>query len=316
MPAAVLEAPCRIRLLDVPVPQPGPGEVRVRLEGCGVCGSNLGPWEGQAGTSFPLPAGAPGHEGWGVVDALGDGVDSPRIGTRVALLSYRAYAAYDVATADAVVPLPPEIEGRPFPAEPLACALNVLRRSGIGSGDTVAVVGVGFLGALLARLAVGEGARVIGVSQRPFALEIARAMGAEAALRLGHDDVLAAVQDLTGGELCDVAIEAAGKQATLDLAAELTRVRGRLVIAGYHQDGPRRVNLQLWNWRGLDVVNAHERDSALYVQGMRAAAEAVVSGRLDPDPLYTHTFPLERLGEALEATRERPAGFLKALVVP
>jgi len=53
-------------------------------------------------------------------------------------------------------------------------------------------------------------------------------------------------------------IEAAGQQWPLDLATELTRERGRLIIAGYHQDGPRQINMQLWNWRGLDVINAHE----------------------------------------------------------
>jgi threonine dehydrogenase-like Zn-dependent dehydrogenase len=109
-------------------------------------------------------------------------------------------------------------------------------------------------------------------------------------------------------------IEAVGKQWPLDLAAELTRERGRLIIAGYHQDGPRQVNMQLWNWRGLDVINAHERDQAVYIQGIRDAVDAVASGRLDPDPLYTHTYPLDRLGEALDATRDRPDGFLKALV--
>jgi threonine dehydrogenase-like Zn-dependent dehydrogenase len=74
--------------------------------------------------------------------------------------------------------------------------------------------------------------------------------------------------------------------------------------------------MQLWNWRGLDVINAHERDPAIYAQGVREAVEAVVSGRLDPAPLYTHVYPLWRLNEALDATRDRPDGFLKALVVP
>jgi threonine dehydrogenase-like Zn-dependent dehydrogenase len=63
-------------------------------------------------------------------------------------------------------------------------------------------------------------------------------------------------------------------------------------------------------------VNAHERDPAVYAAGVRAAVEAVASGRLDPAPLYTHSYPLERLGEALDATRDRPDGFLKALVIP
>jgi threonine dehydrogenase-like Zn-dependent dehydrogenase len=72
--------------------------------------------------------------------------------------------------------------------------------------------------------------------------------------------------------------------------------------------------MQLWNWRGLDVINAHERDPEVYMAGIRAAVAAVNSGRLDPRPLYTHVYPLERLGEALDATRDRPDGFLKALV--
>jgi threonine dehydrogenase-like Zn-dependent dehydrogenase len=72
--------------------------------------------------------------------------------------------------------------------------------------------------------------------------------------------------------------------------------------------------MQLWNWRGLDVVNAHERDPQVYVDGIRAAVDAVLHGRLDPSFLYTHTYPLERLDEALAATRDRPDGFFKALV--
>jgi threonine dehydrogenase-like Zn-dependent dehydrogenase len=129
-----------------------------------------------------------------------------------------------------------------------------------------------------------------------------------------HYGIIARVKALTGGRFCERVIEAVGKQWPLDLAAELTAERGRLVIAGYHQDGPRQVNMQLWNWRGLDVINAHERDPAVYAQGLREAVEAVVSGRLDPAPLYTHVYPLEELGEALDATRDRPDGFLKALV--
>ena len=103
-------------------------------------------------------------------------------------------------------------------------------------------------------------------------------------------------------------------QWPLDLAGELTAERGRLIIAGFHQDGPRQLNVQLWNWRGIDIVNAHERDARIYVEGIRGAVELMTSGVLDPGPLYTHHFPLDELGEALELTRTRPDGFLKALV--
>jgi threonine dehydrogenase-like Zn-dependent dehydrogenase len=87
-----------------------------------------------------------------------------------------------------------------------------------------------------------------------------------------------------------------------------------LVIAGYHQDGLRQVNMQAWNWKGIDVINAHERDPAVCLRGLREAVDAVASGRIDPMPLYTHSFPLERVGDALDATRDKPDGFVKALV--
>jgi threonine dehydrogenase-like Zn-dependent dehydrogenase len=88
-----------------------------------------------------------------------------------------------------------------------------------------------------------------------------------------------------------------------------------LVIAGYHQDGPRQVNMQLWNWRGLDVINAHERDPQRYADGLHAAIAAVATGRIDPSPLYTHRFALKELPQAFELMRSRPDGFLKAVVL-
>jgi threonine dehydrogenase-like Zn-dependent dehydrogenase len=98
------------------------------------------------------------------------------------------------------------------------------------------------------------------------------------------------------------------------LAGELTGVRGRLVIAGYHQDGKRAVNLQQWNWRGFDVINAHERDPKQYVQGIRDAVDAVSCGRLEPASLYTHQLPLESLPDAFGLAQQRPSGFFKALI--
>ena len=315
MRAAVVTGPGKVRVDDVARPEPGPGQVRLRLAGSGVCASNLTPWAGPEWMRFPTEPGALGHEGWGVIDAVGAGVEGLQVGQPVAALSYHAYAEYDVADAAAVVPLPDALAGQPFPGEPLGCAMNIFRRSEIAPGQTVAIVGIGFLGAILTRLASEAGARVIAVSRRPFSLEVARAMGAAETIPMDdHEGIIGAVKELTGGAFCDRVIEAVGKQWPLDLSAELTRERGRLVIAGYHQDGPRQVNMQLWNWRGLDVINAHERDPEVYMAGIRAAVAAVTSGRLDPRPLYTHVYPLERLGEALDATRDRPDGFLKALV--
>jgi threonine dehydrogenase-like Zn-dependent dehydrogenase len=315
--AAVVTGGRRAEVREVDLPRPAPHEVRVRLEGCGVCGSNLPVWEGREWFEYPLEPGAPGHEGWGMVDATGTAVTNLKAGDRVASLGAHAFAEYDVVSASAVIPIPEALSDQPFPGEALGCAMNVFRRSDIEAGQTVAIIGIGFLGALLTQLAERAGAHVIALSRRPFALDIARQCGAHETLALDdHQRIIGRVRDLTEGRFCDRVIEAVGMQWPLDLAGELTRERGRLVIGGFHQDGPRQVNMFLWNWRGLDVINAHERDPAAYVTGMRAAAQAVASGTLDPSMLYTHTFALDQVDAALNAMRERPDGFLKALVVP
>lgn len=315
MRAAVVESPGVFKVVQAPIPQPGPGEVLLRLESCGVCASNLPVWAGAPWFSYPLAPGALGHEATGRVHALGEGVKGWEIGQRVAALSYNAYAEYDLAAAEALVALPTELGNTPFPGEPLGCAMNIFERSHIERGAIVAILGIGFLGAALTQLAVQAGARVFALGRRQYALDLARQLGAEQVISLeDYHSALQRVKELTHEALCPIVIETAGKQSTLDLGAELTAIRGRLVIAGYHQDGPRQVNMQLWNWRGLDVINAHERDPAIYVRGIRNAVEAVRVGRLNPERLCTHEFALEELDAALDLTRDRPPGFLKAII--
>jgi NADPH2:quinone reductase len=310
MRAAVITAAGEFRIDSVEKPLPGPGAVRVRINGCGVCASNLGPWAVPPWMKFPTGPGALGHEGWGVVDAVGRDVSGIREGDAVATLFQNSYAQYDVGDAAAVVVLPPQLADAPFPGEPLGCAMNVLERSDIRPGQEVAVIGIGFLGALLTQLAASAGARVTAISRRPHSLQLALRMGAHEIVPMDN------ARDTLKGRLFERVIEAAGKQEPLDLAAELTAERGRLVIAGYHQDGPRQVNMQLWNWRGIDVINAHERAPSVYADGTRRAVEAVLEGRLDPFPLLTHCFALDELGTALNMTRDRPDGFVKAWVTP
>lgn len=313
--AAVLTGPREIAVRDVAIPEPAANEVRVRLQGCGICASNLSVWEGRPWFNYPLVAGAPGHEGWGWVDAVGDGVDDLQIGERVAFISGSAYAQFDLASRAALVRLPDELAGLPFPGEPLGCAMNIFERSDIRAGQRVAIVGAGFLGVLLTQLATRAGAQVVALSRRQFALDLARRAGALVTLNTQDaTQAKTAALNLTEGRGYDRVIEAAGLQSTLDLASSLTAEYSRLIIAGYHQDGLRQVNLQEWNWRGLDVVNAHERDPARYVSGMQRAIAAVTDGRMDPFGLLTHSVSLQALDDGFEMTHSRPDGFLKAIV--
>jgi threonine dehydrogenase-like Zn-dependent dehydrogenase len=310
--AAVLVGPRQFDVKRVARPEPGPRDVRIRVEGCGICGSNLSPWEGRPWFRYPFGPGAPGHEGWGVVERAGAAAELA-VGDRVAYLSNSALAEYDVVPAQTTVRIPPDVTE--FPGEAIGCAVNAFARADVRAGHTVAVIGVGFLGAIFVRLAKSAGAHVIALGRRPFSLALARQYGADEALVLDdHQRLIASVASLTSGAFCDRVIEAVGAQWPLDLGAELTRERGKLVIAGYHQDGPRQVNMQLWNWRGLDVINAHERDPAIYRRGIQQAADLVASGKLDPRPLYTHRFPLNQVGSAFATLEQRPDGFLKALV--
>ena len=314
MRAARLVGPGQVAIEELPIPHPDAGQVRVRLEGCGLCGSNLPVWQGRPWFNYPFAAGAPGHEGWGIIDAVGGDVDEFAPGDRVAMLSSNAFAEYDIADASSVLRLPDAAGSLPMPGEPLGCTMNVFRRCEIRTGQTVAIVGIGFLGALLTQLAVKAGARVIAISRRPFALDIARRCGAAHVIPMDdHKRIIDEVAELTDGSLCERVIEVTGEQWPLDLAGELTQIRGRLIVAGYHQD-PRQVNMQLWNWRGLDVINAHERDPRVYMEGIRLAIAAVSAGTLDPSYLYTHRFSLGELGKAFEAQSTRPDGLLKAWI--
>jgi NADPH:quinone reductase len=312
--AAVVVAPQRVEIHEVVIPRAKPGQVRVRITHCGVCASNIPAWQGRPWFKYPLSSGALGHEALGVIDDVGIGVTGWEEGDRVAYIGERGYAECETVNAEALFRLPEDTGETLFLAEPLACAMNVFRRAGIRRGDTVAILGVGFLGALLTQLVINVGARVIAVGRRDSSVTPATIFGAESIVSVDSSAIIEGIDSKTAGRMCDVVIEATGHQEPLDLAAHLTRVRGRMVIAGYHQDGLRQVNMQMWNWRGLDVINAHERDPLVYLDGMDLAKRSVAEGRLTTNRLITHRFPLDELGTALSLAAERPAGFIKAVI--
>lgn len=315
MNAAVLEKPKSMRILNVKKPQPRNDEVILKLEGCGICGSNKSVWEGREWFNYPFEPGAPGHEGWGFIDSVGSEVANFKTGDRVAALSFHAFAEYDIANEKDLIPLPASLDNLPFPGEPLGCAMNIFNRADINKEHTVAIIGIGFLGALLTSLSKNAGAKIIAISKRDFSLQTAKAFGAHETIKMDdHWEIINKVKEITGGNMCGRTIECIGLQWPLDLAAELTQERGRLIVAGYHQDGLRQINMQLWNWKGIDVINAHERDSEVYKKGIENAVEEITSGRLNPQHLYTHFYNLKDINKAFGLFETRPAGFMKAII--
>jgi threonine dehydrogenase-like Zn-dependent dehydrogenase len=299
MRAVRLIGPRELQLVTVPEPRPGQGEVLVRLRACGICASDLNAWRGVPGIEFPLAAGAPGHETWGEVVQIGPGVDALEPGQCVTGLLGNGLAEFGVARAEHLVAL-----DAPLLGEPLACALNVLRRA--GQADMVAFVGFGYLAALCAQLLPG-GTRWIAFARRADARALAQRLGAAAVY--SFENVPAEVWDSA-----PVVIEAAGVQQTLDFATWLTAYGGRLVIAGYHADGPRTVNMQSWNWKGIDVINAHDRDPQVFVDALRDGLHLVAERGLELGGLTTHEFGLADAADAFSAAEHHPPGFIKSVI--
>jgi threonine dehydrogenase-like Zn-dependent dehydrogenase len=308
--AAQLSAPREPRVVELDRPPPGPGHVLVKVLACGVCGSDLNAWRGVEGIEFPLAPGLPGHEVWGEVTEVGVDVAQLAPGQRVTGMMQAGYAQYALAAAGDLVALPPALAEAPLLGEPLACAANVVRRVGWQPGLEVAVVGFGYIAALIVQqLFAGHSASWIAISRRPESRALAEQLGAAATYPFE------AVPN-NQWDRYPIVIEATGVQQALDYATWLTAYGGRLVIAGYHADGPRTVNMQSWNWKGIDVVNAHERKPEVYVRGLHEAIERVLEHHLNASTLVSHRWPLSELGTALSTADARPRDYVKGLVLP
>lgn len=312
--AAIIDKPGSIKYVEMPVPEPKEGELLVKMEGSGLCASNIPLWEGREWFNYPLEPGAPGHEGWGIIEKKGAGVEHFKIGDTVTLLQSNVFAEYVTIPASSCVVIPHELQGIPFPGEPFGCLMNITKRADIKKGQTVAVIGLGFLGLGLVKLAKEKGAHVLALSRRQYSLDIA-AGDADLCLKMDdHYSILNAIEKFTKGKGCDRVIECTGKQWPIDLAGEIINNYGKLIIAGYHQDGLRKVNMQQWNWKAIDVINAHERDPEKYIEGIKSAINAVKIGRLKPWELLTHQFEFDELADALELLSECPEGFIKGYI--
>jgi L-iditol 2-dehydrogenase len=315
MRQAVLSQPGGFEIVDAPLPGIGPDELLVRVAACGVCASELDIYRGLAGhASYPWE---PGHEVSGVVEQVGERVAGFAAGDPVAVwVTARGYGEYLAVPAEHCfhagdVPLELAL------GEPLSCAVNAVELAGIALGDDVAIVGAGFMGQLIQRLVQLRGPRrVIVADTRDEALRRAASAGATATVNAAREPLAEAVRGLTDGAGADVTIEITGSQAALEAIGGCTRMSGTLVIAGYHQGAPRQVPLADWNWNAFRIANAHFRDVATILRGMRAGMRLVTSGRISLEDLVTHRFPLATIDQAFRTAIEKPTGFVKATVIP
>ena len=281
---------------------PAAGRVLVRVSQVGICASDLDDWR-----RGPAPGEAPlrlGHEPVGVVHAVGAGVEGLRAGEVVTGRLVPCFADYVTADPSDVVVVPDGADPALALGEPLGCVVEGYRRAVPAVGASTAVIGLGFMGLVMTQLlARSPVSAVWAIDPRADARSTALATGATGAFSPGSVAL--------GG--VDLVVEASGTQAGLDLASELVAEHGTVSVLGYHQSR-RGVDMSMWNWKALDVVNAHVRDGRLLAAATRSALRLLAAGRLDLAPLLTHHFPLERAGEAYEALESKPEGFHKAVI--
>jgi L-iditol 2-dehydrogenase len=308
MRSAVLTAPGRFEIADAPPPEPAPDEVVLAVAACGVCASELPVWSGTVPADYPRHL---GHEVSGTVVATGRDVRTPAVGTPVgAWVTSHGFAELVAAKAEHCRPAG-DVPLDQVLAEPLSCAVNAVEKAGVRLGDDVVVVGAGFMGNLVQALVRLRGIRrLIVADTRPDALERAAALGATEVVDVRNRSL----PEVVGEAGADITFECTGAQSALDTIGEVTRMSGKLVLVGFHQGEPRRIPLAHWNWMAFDIVNAHFRDPAVIVRGLDVGMRLLTAGAVSLEPLVTHRFPLEQIGAAFEAARDKPPGFAKATV--
>jgi threonine dehydrogenase-like Zn-dependent dehydrogenase len=311
-----LVAPRRSELVEKPTPEPGRGEVLVRVTACGVCASELHPWsDGTA--NYPHRF---GHEPVGVVEQVGSGVERFAAGDRVTGLFTGAFADLVLAGEDVLVTVPDSLPDERALGEPLACLVNAARRTPVKLADRVALIGLGYMGlGMLQLLKLRGPSRIVAIDVRDEARDRALALGADEAWHpddVPEDYLLTRFGDWDSGRGLDVVVEASGTQPGLSLAGKLVRAHGLLSILGYHQGGDRRVDMAMWNWKAIDVVNAHVRRKADLLESMKIGLELEANRLIDLGSLVTHRFALDEVDSAYAALRDKPEGFIKAVVYP
>ncbi|MEV4470925.1 zinc-binding dehydrogenase [Nonomuraea salmonea] len=297
---------------EAPVPVIGPDEVLVRVVASGVCASELEPW-----LTGP-PQGAArylGHEVSGVVAEAGADVSAFSAGDRVGVwVTERGFAEYVAVRAEHCFPAGSGPLDEAL-AEPLACAVNAVEAAGVRLGDDVVVIGAGFMGNLVQKLAALRGPRQLIVADaRADALERAARLGATRTVDVTRESLPDVVHALTGGRGADVTFECTGTQRALTACGDTTRMSGTIAIVGFHQGADRSVPLAYWNWMAFTLVNAHFRDVNVIMRGMATGMRLLAGGVLSMDGLVSHRFPLEEINAAFAALRDKPDGFVKAVV--
>lgn len=263
MDAAVIEQPGQMVMRKTAIPTASGDDVLVRIEACGVCGTDFHIFGGHVpNVTFPIIA---GHEAVGRVVDTGELADEALRGLRVLVEGKAgtgftrdgAYAEYLTVPRSQVTPIPDTLDAvEATLIDPLACAIHAVHRANVPDGASVVVVGQGSSGlCVLQALKALTTARVAVIDRHDDRLDLARQFGAEIALHSVRDNVEAGIRDWNDGALADCAIEVTGKEGGAQVALSAVRPRGRLVVYGVF-DGLVSIDLTAVTLNEIEIVGA------------------------------------------------------------
>lgn len=324
-----------IRVGEVDAPVPGPGEVQVKIAYAGICGTDLHIYHGVMDQRVSASQ-IMGHEVSGVVAAVGEGVEGLEIGQMVTVMpldpcnacpaceaghshiclnlkflgidTQGGFQTYWTVPAHTILPLPETMSlKRAALVEPLAVACHDVRLGEVNAGEFAMVLGGGPIGALVGLVAQHKGARVVVSEINPDRIRICAELGLEV-VDPREIDLVAFVNERTGGAGADVVFEVTGSAAGAATMTQLPRTRGRIVVVAIFGHVP-PVDLKAILWREMKLcgTRVYER------QDFEKAIELASGDALPLDQLITATYPLERLKDALSEL-EQGGNAMKVLI--
>ncbi len=337
MKAAVFYGKRDVRLETRPVPQPGPGEVLLKIRFCGICGSDLEAYKYglyQPGLiighelAADIVAVGPGVSGWGIGDRVtsNDVVScgecrycrSGRVSlcdavTMPGVTCDGAYAEYMTVSARALFRLPEGVSyEQAAVTDPSSNALHAVRRSGLGLGDRVLVVGAGPIGLLTIQAALLAGARTVIVAEmNPIRAKMAVTMGASATIDPSTENLDFRVADLTDDQGADVVFCASGNPEAMGSTFTLVRKGGVVVPVGICEQPVQADFLSL-------VMNELDyRGTYASYDEYGLALDLMAQKRWRVEPIISGVVPLEQIVEEGFETLVRPdTAAAKVLVTP
>jgi L-iditol 2-dehydrogenase len=337
MRAALLADFGKLTLADVPVPHPEHGEVLCRVSACGLCGTDLkivnGGFKGTWPPTLPFII---GHEWSGVIVAMGPGTERSglAVGDRVVAENHAgcgscplcragrynlcervrepgfklyghtapgALAQYASRPAIATHKLPDSVSDVAGAlVNQAALTVHAARRAQIQPGSSVAVFGPGLLGLLMLQVARSAGAtRVITVG-RGERLDTARALGSTAVVDYEQADPVAEIRRMTGGRGVDYVFDCSGNPAVVEQLLRSVRRGGKVALLGLTGGAIAQLPVDLLALDELDVLGVRSSPNAY-----PATISLIAEGAIQTEPLTTHRYSLDDVGEAFAALESR-----------